>query len=91
MLAYEFAEKRWCAFSADDRFHICADRTTTLCGIGWATKPINAATKADWTQCALCAHEEAKYQEVWELSGPDSPCHNRLEVDTDGATGRPEE
>lgn len=71
MLAYGFTPKRWCAFSADDRFHVLADRHTTLCGIGWLDPHLglaNAATKADWTQCALCAHHVAQESECWGLN-----------------------
>lgn len=78
MLAYEFATKRWCAFSTDDRWHILQDRRTTLCGIGWVDPQrgnANAATRSDWTQCSLCAHHESQTQEVWQLA-PDGPCYN---------------
>jgi hypothetical protein len=95
MLAYEFAEKRYCAFSADDRFHILRDKLSTLCGIGWQQMagpgPARVATRADWTQCSLCAHEESQRQEVWQLESPDGPCFNGTEVNEDGLTGGPEE
>lgn len=87
MLAYEFAEKRWGAFGTDDRLHLIADKTSTLCGIGWLTAERNAATRVDWVQCSLCAHYEADRQEVWQLD-PDGPCYNHgtpEEVD-DGGT-----
>lgn len=94
MLAYEFAEKRWCAFSSDDRWHILLDRRQTLCGIGWVSETSRYATRSDWTQCALCAHIEGQRQEVWQLESPDGPCYNGTEideaVDEDGATGGPE-
>lgn len=87
MLAYEFAEKRPCAFAADERFHILRDKAQTLCGIGWK-QCLNTAGKvvvtfADWTQCSLCAHEEGLRQEVWQLESPDGPCYNGTEADED--------
>lgn len=70
MMAFELDHRWWCAFSADDRFHILEDKRTTLCGIGWEG---GIATAANWTQCALCAHEATKQDQVTEID-PDGPC-----------------
>lgn len=68
MNAFGFARPLWCAFSDDDRFHVLADRSSTLCGIGWVSPTNYAATKATWTQCAVCAHHvRDNGDEVWEM------------------------